>query len=253
MQVGDTSLGGRPKAFPETTWSMVARLQDLSAERRQAGLEELCRRYWKPVYCYLRAAWSRSNDDAKDITQSFFAWLAEGEPLRRFAPERGGFRAFLKLVLNGFVSNELKARTSLKRGGGRVLSLDDAAFAAAEVAVDKSETDPGRAFDRAWVAEILARAIARVGERCKESGRETPFRVYEEYVLAGQEPRPTYVQLGTKHGIPERAVEMHLESVRGWIREQVRAELQELTGDDKELDEEWSGFFGIGGPDRPRA
>ena len=144
MNGNDTTLGGSRRQFPDTTEGLLSRL---SGDRDyRSGIEELCRRYWKPVYRYLRIAWAKTNDDAKDITQSFFLWLAEAEALRRYDAGRGGFRRFLKLLLNGFVSNELKSEHRLKRGGGRVISLDDAQIAEAAGA---DETDPGRGFDRA--------------------------------------------------------------------------------------------------------
>ena len=42
-RAGDTSLGGSQKDFPKTAWELIA-------GPGRAGLEELCRRYWKPVY-----------------------------------------------------------------------------------------------------------------------------------------------------------------------------------------------------------
>ena len=64
MTAGDTSAAGPNRAFPHTTWAMVARLRDPSNTRYLEGLETLCRRYWKPAYTFIRIAWAKSNEDA---------------------------------------------------------------------------------------------------------------------------------------------------------------------------------------------
>jgi len=108
----DTSLGGDGDRFPETGGDIRSLLgQDPSR------LELLCRRYWKPVYAYVRIAWSKGNEDAKDLTQAFFLWLMEGETLARYDAEKGGFRAYLKTLLKRFVGHEERALQRLKRGG----------------------------------------------------------------------------------------------------------------------------------------
>ena len=99
MRSQDTSLGGPGANFAETAWGMVERARDTSPEIRQGGLEELSRSYWKPVYHYLRVAWAKSNEDAKDLAQAFFLWLTDRQALKKYTPERGSFRTFLKALL----------------------------------------------------------------------------------------------------------------------------------------------------------
>lgn len=79
--VADTSLGGGNRQFPQTTWGLVARLRETTQHR--AALEDLCRRYWKPVYSWIRAAWSKPAEDAKDLTQAFFLLFRIREEVRR--------------------------------------------------------------------------------------------------------------------------------------------------------------------------
>src|SRR5207245_607719 len=99
MDVLDTSLGGSQQAFPKTVWEMVSRLKDPRPEVRRSGLEDLCRRYWKPVYHSLRVGWTKSNEEAKDATQAFFLWLLEEEAIRGYSTERASFRTYLKSLL----------------------------------------------------------------------------------------------------------------------------------------------------------
>ena len=95
MKSGDTSLGGSAKEFSKTEPEILTRACNPSLEVRKEALEELCGRYWKPIYCHLRVAWAKSNEDAKDLTQAFLIWLVEGEALARYAPQRAAFRTEL--------------------------------------------------------------------------------------------------------------------------------------------------------------
>src|SRR5215813_14423386 len=117
MNFSDTSLGGTQKDFAKTAWGVIQRARDSSPQVRQDGLNDLCRRYWKPVYHFLRVGYSKNNEDAKDLTQAFFLWLSEGEALRRYEPERASFRTYLKTLLRHFVLNQQEAMSRLKRGG----------------------------------------------------------------------------------------------------------------------------------------
>ena len=121
----DTSIeGGR--SFPLTSWGLIAGMKDSATMTRQQALENLCARYWKPVYHFVRRAWSKSNEDAKDLAQGFFIKLLEGELLKRYKPERGGFRTYLKVLLRGYAADQQDALMALKRGGGaRRLAIED--------------------------------------------------------------------------------------------------------------------------------
>src|SRR5262245_53975881 len=114
----DTSLGGRPGSFPNTPWSLVARFGASQTAESRRTVEELCRKYWKPLYQFIRIARGRSNEDAKDLVQAFFLWLMEGDALAKFSPERGGFRGYLKMLLKQFVFHQDEHLGRLKRGGG---------------------------------------------------------------------------------------------------------------------------------------
>ena len=242
MRPGDTTLGGLQNRFPDTSWGLISRLQDREGSEYRAGLEKLCRRYWKPVYGYLRAARGKSNEDAKDLTQTFFLWLMEDGALQRFDPGEGGFRPFLKVLLRGFAANDDIARHRQKRGGSqRILSLDTGDRELGDLVSDSGQSDPERLYDELWAQELAMEAIKRVRERCRADGREMEFRVYEEYDLAAQ--RPTYTELAKRLGLTEQQIKHHLFAVRGEVRWEMRGELRKLTRDATELEKEWDALF----------
>jgi RNA polymerase sigma factor (sigma-70 family) len=244
MKTGETSLGGPRTGFPETAWDVVARAQNPSAEVRRAGFEELSRRYWKPIYHFIRVAWAKPNEDAKDLVQAFFLWLLESGALGRYAPERASFRAFLKGVLRHFFQNKEEALHRLKRGGGiRFLHLDEGFSGLESILPDPLGTDPEKAFDRIWRDHLLARALEQVKERARAKSQPLKFRVFEMYYLSPEPDRPTYSDVARKIGIKESEVLHFLSDLREEVRLEIRQELANVTRSSEELEEEWNAFF----------
>ncbi|MBI2931022.1 MAG: sigma-70 family RNA polymerase sigma factor [Planctomycetes bacterium] len=230
----ETSLGGNRRDFPATTWGMVAGVRDDASPRRREALENLCLRYWKPVYHAIRAAWSKDNEAAKDLTQAFFLSLLEGDALRRYAPERGSFRAYLKGILRNFAADRHDLERALKRGGGtKTLSLEG-------LPKDPGSIPPDALFERAWKKEVFERALdaARRWFSCR--GREIQFRVLEAIDLAAN--RPTYAQVAERLSLTEAVVRNYLFLARERVRTEVRAELSDLVTDPQTLEEEWNAF-----------
>ena len=241
----DTSIGGDRGPFPATTWGLITRLRDSTPESRREGLEKLCLRYWKPVYQYVRIAFTRTNEDAKDHTQAFFLWLSEGDLLTRYTPERGGFRAYLKGLLRNFMADQDKALRRLKRGGGvKKLPLEDDLKSLQDLLPDPRATDPQEVFDQAWKKELLDAALERTRQLHTTMERALQFRVFEEYDLAESAETPTYAQVAEKLGIKESDVRNHLFAVRERLRSEIQSEISETVGDLGELQEEWNALFG---------
>jgi RNA polymerase sigma factor (sigma-70 family) len=231
----DTSLGGTQGRFPDTTGGLLSRV---TSDAPRAAIELLCSRYWKPVYRYVRIAWAKTNEDAKDLTQAFLLWLLEGGALRKYEPVRGGFRPYLKTLLQRFLVNQEESLHRLKRGGGiRILDLS---------AVDEFVPDganPEEAFDRAWLKTVLEHAIDRVRKRYETSNRATPFRVFEAYDLE-PDGTSTYADLAARFNVKESDVRNWLFAIREELRGEIRAELSRTTADERELEEEWNALFG---------
>ena len=86
-----SSVGVRP--FPSTHWSMLLAAGDVSSGAN-AALEEVCRKYWRPLYAYVRRR-GYGAEDAEDLTQEFLAHFIEKRYLGLADPQRGRFRSFL--------------------------------------------------------------------------------------------------------------------------------------------------------------
>src|SRR5690348_17826682 len=73
-----TQTGGF--AFRTTHWSVVLEAQG-STPAAQAALDKICRTYWRPIYGFVRRQ-RVGPEEAKDLTQGFFALLLDRKSTR---------------------------------------------------------------------------------------------------------------------------------------------------------------------------
>jgi DNA-directed RNA polymerase specialized sigma24 family protein len=246
MKSGETSLGGNAKDFPKTATDLISRAKDPSEGIRHPALEEICRKYWKPIYSHIRLAWGKPNEDAKDLTQAFLLWIVEGDALTRYAQERASFRTYLKTLLRNFVRDQEDALRRLKRGGGvRFLDLEHTERALSETFKDARAINPEQVFDKVWKVELVRGAVEAVGERLKSTGRALQFQVFEEYDGSGAEKNPTYTDIAKRFDLKESDVANYLAMVREAIGHEIKAELSKMTSTPEELEEEWNALFGF--------
>lgn len=232
-------------SFPATRLSLVARTRSADAETRQLAFASLIDAYWKPVYKYLRLKWQAPPDDAADLTQEFFTSTLEKDVLGRFDPQRARFRTYLRVCLDGFVSNARKAESRLKRGGGvTVVPLD---FTSAEGEIGRHEpavaADVDELFYQEWVRALFQHAVEDLRAACTTAQRTTMFRVFERYDLAA-DARPTYAALAAELGLTAATVTNHLAAMRRELRRHLLDRLRELTSSDEEFDAEARRLFG---------
>ena len=84
--------------FPATRHSAIERIRDANPETRRAAFGDLVEGYWKPVYKYLRLTWRLDTEDARDLTQGFFADAFQKAWLERYEPGKARFRTFVRRV-----------------------------------------------------------------------------------------------------------------------------------------------------------
>ena len=113
-----------PVAFTTTHWSLVLTAQDESPAAYEA-LEKLCRIYWRPIYSFAQRQ-GLGPEEAKDITQGFFAQLLERRSFSAVRKEKGRLRSFLLGALKYFLADEQRRASAIKRGKGqRLIHLEE--------------------------------------------------------------------------------------------------------------------------------
>jgi RNA polymerase sigma factor (sigma-70 family) len=244
----DTTLGGRQDRFPSTRRSVLAGARAEDEGLRREALGRVIEAYWKPLYKYLRLKWNKSNEEAKDLTQAFFASLLERGLLERYDARRAAFRTYLRTCADSFVMHEAEAAARLKRGGGQSpVSLD---FEAAEC--DLADEGIGRGesmeqfFHREWQRQLFSLAVDDLRQACEAAGRQIRYRLFEQYDLwdGPDSERPTYGLLAREHGLPVTAVTNHLAWARRELRLLLLDRLAGVTGGTREFRREARGLLG---------
>jgi RNA polymerase sigma factor (sigma-70 family) len=227
----DTLIGGENGRFPETLHSAIAAAGSDEAARRRPGQEALVAAYWKPVYRYIRVKWRRSNEDAKDLTQGFFARAIEKHYFRDYDPQKGTFRTFLRVCLDRFLANDHKFQSRDKRSAEFVALDFDAA----------GPESPDEVFEREWARSVFEDGVDTLRENLHARGRGLCFAVFERYDLA--EDAPSYDQLAREFGISGATVTNYLASARRELRRLVLERLRVVTAGDREFRREARALF----------
>jgi RNA polymerase sigma-70 factor (ECF subfamily) len=181
----DTDIGGPLHRFPVTNHSAIAGARSDDQLVRRRAFDTILASYWKPAYKYVRLKWQAGNEDAKDLTQGFFANAFEKNHFASYDAAKASFQTFLRTCLDGFVANERKAGQRLKRGGDMDHYQLDFAAAEGELAAHPSSAmlSPEEYFHREWVRSIITMAVEVFRERCVESDRMVRFQLFERYDL----------------------------------------------------------------------
>jgi DNA-directed RNA polymerase specialized sigma24 family protein len=241
----DTDIGGPLHKFPVTNHSAIVNARSEDQVTRQRALDIILTSYWKPVYKYIRLKWQASNEDAKDFTQGFFANAFEKDHFADYDPTKASFQTFLRTCLDGFVANERKAGSRLKRGGGMDHYSLDFAAAEDELAshVTTSTLNPEDYFHQEWVRWMFTLAVDAFRQRCLDSGRAVHFQLFERYDL--NDDNVSYALLAQEFGLEPATVNNYLAAARRDFRRIVLEKLREITATDEEFRTEARSLLGV--------
>jgi len=225
-----------PASFLTTRWSVVLAAGRPGEARARAALADLCEAYWRPLYAYVRRR-GHGVEDARDLTQAFFARLLEKNAVEGADPRRGRFRGWLLGALKHFLANEWDRAQAQKRGAGRVpLSLE---FESADerLALEPAhELTPERAFERDWALSVLERAFQALEAEWTARGRRELFAALKPS-LAG-EPGESLRSIGQRLGQSEGAVKVAAHRLRRAFRALLRREIAETVESEAEVEGE---------------
>ena len=235
--------GGRP-VFVTTHWSLVLSAGGSDTTQAAQALEELCRVYWYPLYCYVRRR-GHSPHDAQDLTQDFFARLLEANWVARADQSRGRFRTFLLTAMERFLANEWDKVRALKRGGGQrplPLQLDTAETRFGAEPADTQS--PEQVFERRWALTLLDEVLRRLEAEHQAEGKAGLFAALRPCLVGDRESLP-YDQIARATALSEGAVKVAVHRLRQRYRELLRAEIAHTVASTDEVDAEMRHLFNV--------
>jgi RNA polymerase sigma-70 factor (ECF subfamily) len=200
-----TDIGGTGEAFLTTHCSLIEKAGSSDEEKNKAFVGLLLNRYWKPVYCYLRRK-GYNNEQAKDLTQSFFHEVMLGQHLIEKADAaKGRFRSLLLIALDRYLGDVRERETAQKRvPKGQLVSLD--VVAPPEIPKSISGSAPELTFNYAWISALLEQVLEEVERKCHEDGKDIHWGVFCDRVLHPVMDRgnpPPLKEIVAKYGIQD--------------------------------------------------
>ncbi len=168
--------------FPSTHWSKIREVvEGAEEEQRLAALGDLLTRYHAPLIGYSVRKFGVTEDQAKDLLQSFVVEsVMKRDLIGRARPMKGyQFRSYLLCAWHNHIREDYrKQQCQKRRPAGGITSLSTIPEVQ-EIWVAEPSQD---IFDVAWARDVLAKAIERTRRQCEESGNPALWGIFESRV-----------------------------------------------------------------------
>jgi hypothetical protein len=214
--------------FGRTRWSVVAAVRSGSDHEARHSLSELCRRYWVPVYAYVRRC-GHPPGGAAALVQAFLSHLVQeirfGDP-----GGEGGFRLFLQRRLEQFLASDwtqLDTATPLPEFAAP-WPLDQ--IESRQRQEPPATGSPEAAFQRAFALEVLAQGLHDLRHEAETGHRGEMFEAVRPYLT--REPGPgEYAALAARLKSSPLATVIAVKRLRQRYQELIDAQLVQTVGD----------------------
>lgn len=236
--------GTNAGAFVSTHWSVVLAVRQADSNAAAAALDQLCRNYWYPLYAFARRQ-GHSPEDARDLTQEFFAQLLARKGLESASPERGRFRSFLLGSFKNLLVNEWKKDNRQKRGGGaEIFSLDELDAERCYRLEPQDNATPEILYDRHWAQTLLGRVLERLEAECDGDGpdRMRRFEVLKVFLLEEKGTMPL-ADAAEKLGLSVIATKGVVHRLRQRYRDIFREEIAHTVARPEDVEDEIRHLF----------
>jgi DNA-directed RNA polymerase specialized sigma24 family protein len=236
---GQTTGEGRATWFRTTRWDLVFNSGETGCLQHDKALEELCGLYWYPLYTF---AWFKgfSEDDAQDLTQSFFLKVLEKKALKRGGPHKRRFRSLLLASFQNHISVYRQQAAAAKRGGGyQAISLD------AHQPDERYHLEPTdnltaeTVFDAQWAKLLVERVITRVSEEYRRQGKASYFEQLRSHLNLGSgKSADSYEKAAKKLGLSAAGLKTVVCRMRKRFATFLRNEVAKAVLDPSDIDAE---------------
>jgi len=218
----------RDPDFPTTHWTLVQVVKSDDPKRVAIALEEICSRYWYPIYAYLRRS-GYSAHDAEDLTQMLFQKMLTDDTLKLAQQERGKLRTFLIGLLRQVISRKQRHDHAEKRGGGQTLASLDETNADERYRHEPIDLlDPEHLYERAWAMQMLETVRTKLRSSFIKQDRLRDYEALEPHLGWDDSPAP-YAELAIQLGSNENAVRVLVHRLRKKFRDLLEAEISKTV------------------------
>ena len=244
MKVTPGTLQEGGASFATTHWSVVAQSALTDVPEAANALAQLCETYWPPIYRFIRRR-GYAPADAKDLTQSFFAYFLKNKAYARTDRLHGKFRSFVLASVKNFLADNWDRNQAARRGGGyQLISLDQETAEAFYDAASASDSTAERLFELRWAKSLTAGALDSLREELRAEDKLKLFEQLKSF-LTGASVVPSYDEASARTGLPRATVKTHVHRLRQRYREIVRREIGRTVSSPHEVDEELRYLCGV--------
>ena len=217
--------GARKQAVPFATthWSVVLEAESESPGAQEA-LEKLCRIYWRPIYGFVRRQGVQP-EEAKDLTQGFFALLLERRDLDTVRKEKGRLRSYLLTSVKQLLSNRRCRAMAIKWGEDQRLIPLEAFRERERAGFEPADTaSANHIYERRWALTVLDQVLVRLGDEYRAAGKMALFEQLQKS-LTNEPGHPSQAETAHEFGMTENAVKQAFHRLRQRYRQLLREEI----------------------------
>lgn len=234
-------MGGTGEAFLTTHWSDIGKIAADDDTSNQDLVNYLLKKYWKPVYCFLRHR-GHDNERAKDLTQGFFQEVVLTRNLIQCADQtRGRFRTFLLAALEQYLKRVHRKETALKRiPKDKIFQFEQ--IDPAELPEPVGGLSAEQSFNYAWVSDLLDKMLAEVQSTCYSQGKTIHWQVFHDRILQPimeNTSAPSLEEICRKHGVEDTAKASNMIiTVKRRFRAAMRRYLRQAVASNADVEDE---------------
>lgn len=244
----DTAIGGGHNHFETTEWTQIFQYRLSDAARQGVIIDSLIRKYWRPVYFYLRQH-HYDSEQAKDLTQSFFCEVVLSRNLLgRADRKKGRFRNFLLTALRCYLADTYR-KEAAKCRRPEMHSFQIPVETIVQLPESVRTQSPEQLFSYMWAVDLIEAVIRQTQSFCELSGKEVHWKLFEAHVLSpirNQTPPVSLKSLCEEFQIAgqDRASNMVI-TVKRCFRRILEDHLRHSVRDDSSVDEEIQDLFAL--------
>ena len=224
-------------AFFTTQWTRVIAAKGGTEDARIA-LGELSESYYAPVVSFLRRE-GRSEDDARELAHSFFAWLLSRDALSTVERDRSRFRSYLLGALKHFINHQ-REKSSAQKRGSQFIHLRIQAATDTSPGLDPPDPlglPPDQEFDRQWALHLIREALTKTEAEWIKAGKAQEFISLRPF-LDGNASHGELTTLAERTGQNENTLRSQLHRLRRAFRKQLKSQISPTVPSKNEVSDE---------------